>query len=120
VERIDDRRDGDYNASGLENRATPAVAIGAFAAGIATNRDGAMRQIFALLAVLAVGIALSASVSACPNCKEAVAAQPAEVASMAKGYNWSVMFMLGMPATLLGTGTFMVVRAVKRGTLPEM
>ena len=58
--------------------------------------------------------------AACPNCKEAVAAQPAEVASMKNGYNWSVLFMLAMPFTLLGTGAFMVSRAVKRGTLPEM
>ncbi len=56
----------------------------------------------------------------CPNCKEAVSAQPAEVASMARGYNWSVLFMLAVPATLLGTGAFAVHRAVKSGFLPEM
>jgi hypothetical protein len=39
---------------------------------------------------------------------------------MARGYNYSVFLMLGMPFTLLGTGLFAVARAVKRGTLPEM
>src|SRR5262249_42876942 len=39
--------------------------------------------------------------TACPNCKEAVAAQPSEVAGMARGYNWSVLFMLAVPFTLL-------------------
>jgi hypothetical protein len=58
--------------------------------------------------------------AACPNCKEAVSAQPAEVASMARGYNWSILLMLGVPATLLGTGAFAVHRAVKNGFLPEM
>ena len=58
--------------------------------------------------------------AACPNCKEAVAAQPAEVASMKNGYNWSVLFMTAMPFTLFSTGAVMVRRAVKRGTLPEM
>ena len=57
---------------------------------------------------------------ACPNCKEAVAAQPSEVENMARGYNYSVLLMLGMPFTLLGTGLFAVARAVKRGALPEM
>jgi len=57
--------------------------------------------------------------SACPNCKEAVSAQPAEVANMARGYNWSIMLMLGVPATMFCTGAFVVRRAVKLGTLPE-
>ena len=64
--------------------------------------------------------ALAAPVSACPNCKEAVAAQPADVASTARGYNLSVMFMVSMPFTLLGTGIFAVTRAAKRGLLPEL
>jgi hypothetical protein len=58
--------------------------------------------------------------SACPNCKEAVAAQPSEVAAMARGYNWSVLLMLAVPATLLGNGTHMVVRAARQGALPEL
>lgn len=81
-----------------------------------------MRQVFRLPAVLvlSVWLALATEASACPNCKEAVAAQPSEMASMATGYNYSVMFMMCMPFTLLGTGAFMVARAVKRGALPEM
>ena len=46
--------------------------------------------------------------------------QPNEVAGMKNGYNWSVLFMMAMPFTLLGTGALMVARAVKQGTLPEM
>lgn len=69
--------------------------------------------------VLALVLGISAEVSACPNCKEAVAAQPSEVANMKNGYNWSVLFMMAMPFTLLGTGALMVARGVKRGTLPE-
>jgi hypothetical protein len=76
-----------------------------------------MRRLFAILVVI---LGFAVEVRACPNCKEAVAAQPSEVASMKNGYNWSVLFMLAMPFTLLGTGAFMVARAVKRGTLPEM
>ena len=39
---------------------------------------------------------------------------------MSRGYNWSVVFMLVVPFSMLGTGAFMVHRAAKRGTLPEL
>ncbi len=67
-----------------------------------------------------VAIVLASPVAACPNCKEAVSAPPEDVASMARGYNWSIMLMLGAPVSLLTTGAFMVRRAVKLGTLPEL
>jgi hypothetical protein len=57
--------------------------------------------------------------NACPNCKEAIAAQPADGARLKEGYFYSILMMVGMPFTLLGTGAFFVVRAVKRGALPE-
>jgi uncharacterized paraquat-inducible protein A len=79
-----------------------------------------MRLVQRLLPVLVLVLGLSAEVSACPNCKEAVAAQPDEAATMKNGYNYSVLFMMAMPFTLLGAGSFMVARAVKRGVLPEM
>ena len=73
-----------------------------------------------LLPALLLALGLAAPLRACPNCKEAVAAQPEEVAEMKSGYNYSVLFMVGMPFSLLGIGSFMVARAVKRGVLPEM
>ena len=69
--------------------------------------------------VLSLLLLFAGEASACPNCKEAVSAQPADVANMARGYNLSILLMLGVPVTLLGTGAFMVRRAVKLGTLPE-
>ena len=68
-----------------------------------------------LIASCGVGQAL-----ACPNCKEAVSSSQGEVATASMGYNWSVMFMLCVPFSMLGTGMFVVRRAVKRGLLPEM
>jgi len=74
--------------------------------------------------VLAVGVVLSvkggSEATACPNCKEAVSATSSEAANMADGFNWSVMFMLSVPFSLLGTGAFMVRRAVKNGSFPEL
>ena len=79
------------------------------------------RNHFFLVFVVLVLILISTSnVRACPNCKEAVAAQPAEVAAMARGFNYSVLFMLAVPFSLFSTGAFVVARAVKRGTMPEM
>ena len=57
---------------------------------------------------------------ACPNCKEAVSASEGEVSSASMGYNWSIALMLCVPFSLLGTGAFVIRRAVKRGILPEM
>ena len=39
---------------------------------------------------------------------------------MSRGYNWSVGFMLAVPFSLIGTGAFMIHRAAKRGSLPEL
>ncbi len=79
-----------------------------------------------LLSALALFLLLGASqASACPNCKEAVAAQDSgqggqPPSSMGNGYNYSVLFMMAMPFALLGTGAFFITRAVKRGALPEL
>jgi hypothetical protein len=83
-----------------------------------------------LLPALALGVCLALvarPAAACPNCKEAVAAQDSiageegkPASSSANAYNYSVLFMMAMPFTLLGTGAFFLARAVKRGTLPEL
>jgi hypothetical protein len=81
-----------------------------------------MRRFGWRLVILTALLYLSSahSVLACPNCKEAVSAPPADVANMARGYNWSIMLMLGVPVSLLGTGALMVRRAVKLGQFPEL
>jgi len=76
-----------------------------------------MRAIFGALLLTAM---LATAAPACPNCKEAVAAQPGgEGQRLADGYAKSIYLMIGMPMLLLGTGAFVVARAVKRGSLPE-
>lgn len=70
---------------------------------------------------LALALVAPGSAPACPNCKEAVASQnPEEAQRLKSGYFYSILLMIAMPATLLGTGAFVIARAVKRGTLPEM
>ena len=69
------------------------------------------------LLIVSIGVSQA---FACPNCKEAVSSSEGEVASASMGYNWSVVFMLCVPFSMLGTGMLIVRRAVKRGLLPEM
>jgi hypothetical protein len=78
---------------------------------------------FRLLSWLFAAILVLSSAApawACPNCKEAVSLQPADASRMAEGYNWSVMFMLVVPFSMIGTGAMLVHRAARKGLLPEM
>jgi len=79
-----------------------------------------------VLAALVLALGLAGEASACPLCKEAIAAQDESAQRggkpttfMKNGYNWSVLFMMAMPFALLGTGAWMVARAVKQGSMPE-
>ncbi|WP_435006903.1 hypothetical protein P12x_004350 [Tundrisphaera lichenicola] len=66
-------------------------------------------------------LALGGEVSACPNCKEALANQGGpEAQRLADGYSYSIMAMIAMPFTLLGTGALLIARAARRGTFPEL
>jgi hypothetical protein len=60
------------------------------------------------------------NLSACPNYKEAVSLDAGEATNLSNGFNWSVVLMLTVPFSMLGTGAFMVRRAVRQGTFPEM
>jgi hypothetical protein len=74
-----------------------------------------------VLALMTASLLLpAASASACPNCKEAIAAQPAEAGKLKDGYYYSILLMMSMPFILLGTGAFFVARAVKKGALPPL
>ena len=55
-----------------------------------------------LTLALAVGVicSLAGVVTACPNCKEALASDGGNVVA---GYFWSILFMMSMPFVILGT-----------------
>jgi hypothetical protein len=57
---------------------------------------------------------------ACPNCKDAVAEQGEETGNAKAGYSYGVILMLAAPFTLLGLGSYFVVRAAKKGILPDL
>ena len=74
----------------------------------------------ALIAAISSAPISGGAAMGCPNCKEALASQTGEGANLKDGYFYSILLMMAMPFTLLGTGAFFVVRSVKRGSLPEL
>lgn len=72
-----------------------------------------------ILLAFALVLVFVADATACPGCKEAIAAQPKDAARLKDGYFYSILFMMAMPFLMLGTGAFFVVRAARRGALPE-
>jgi len=83
-----------------------------------TGLPSVRRRRFSLpVMALALVMTCSASVWACPNCKdstpEAGAGITADGQSVARGYFWSILFMLcvpGMLVTAVGTGFYFAVR----------
>ena len=67
--------------------------------------------IIVAIAFLALGMDAA---SACPTCKDSVAQNDPHYQSMAKGYYYSILFMLSMPFIIVTTfGTF-AYRSVKK------
>lgn len=79
-----------------------------------------MRPLPKIAIALALVLGVASDGRACPNCREAVANQAGDAGLQANGFAWSILFMMAMPFTLLGAGSLMIVRAVRRGGLPEL
>ncbi|MEX2140727.1 MAG: hypothetical protein WD894_15805 [Pirellulales bacterium] len=72
------------------------------------------RRLFPLVAALAVVLLFAATASACPNCKDALAANDPEHSGVVKGYFYSILFMMGMPFAFLGCFSAYMYRQVLR------
>ena len=65
--------------------------------------------------VIAVGLAVvAAEAFGCPNCKDAVAGSDPEGMNLARGYFYSILIMLAMPFTLVGSFGAYVWREMRR------
>ena len=66
--------------------------------------------------VLSAFLFLSPAIHACPMCKDAIAAsnQDDEPNLLPAAFNQSILFMLGVPYTVLGIGGFLIYRGVKK------
>ena len=70
-----------------------------------------------VVVVLVVGSPL---LDACPGCKDALAENDPQQAQMARGYFWSILFMMAMPFALVGTfGTFCYLEIRRKRTAEQ-
>ena len=67
-----------------------------------------------LLIALAIVLLVNSAAWACPNCKEAMAAQDPSHGGLVKGYFYSILFMMGTPYLLLCLWGAWVYRSVKK------
>ncbi|MEI7781504.1 MAG: hypothetical protein WCJ18_06215 [Planctomycetota bacterium] len=76
------------------------------------GKSAALRIALLLLATVVV---LSAGEAfGCPNCKDAVSANDPEGMNLARGYFYSILIMLAMPFTLVGSFGAYVWREMRR------
>lgn len=60
-----------------------------------------LRKILCCTAALLLACCLVGVAEACPTCKDQIAGDPAAY-NIARGYMWSILFMLSMPFLILG------------------
>jgi hypothetical protein len=67
----------------------------------------------AVLAFVALAVLLFADIaSACPNCKDGIAANDPHHASIVRGYFYSILLMMGMPFALITCFSLYMYREV--------
>jgi len=69
-----------------------------------------LRVLFSLVLILAI----AAVASACPNCKDALAANDPTHSGVVKGYFYSILFMMGTPFAIIGGFSLYMYRQVQR------
>jgi uncharacterized membrane protein YjgN (DUF898 family) len=83
---------------------------------LTSTRSIAHRAVLVLLAVVVV-LAFSATASACPTCKNALAENDPHHQNMVAGYFYSIIFMMSMPFLLITTFSLYMYREVRRARL---
>jgi hypothetical protein len=71
-------------------------------------------RVLILLCALVVVFVGATTTAACPNCKDALAANDPEHNSLVKGYFYSILFMMGMPFALVTCFSIYMYRQVLR------
>jgi len=73
-----------------------------------------MRARILFTACLLVAVCVAAEAFGCPNCKDGIAANDPEGMGLARGYFYSILLMLAMPFTLVGSFGAYVWREMRR------
>jgi hypothetical protein len=81
---------------------------------ISPQSDRRLFRLAILIAIVAAAVCLADVAAACPTCKDSVAQNDPQYQSMARGYYYSILFMLSMPFIIVTAfGTF-AYRAYKQ------
>ena len=73
-----------------------------------------------LIAMALIMVLLIASVAAaCPTCKDGLAHSDPHGKSIAAGYYYSILFMMGMPFAILGTFGGLAYLSIRRARLAQ-
>jgi heme/copper-type cytochrome/quinol oxidase subunit 2 len=79
-----------------------------------------MNRVLRIAAILALAaILVPALLSACPLCKEAEADTPGGSASLGRGFYYSILLMIAVPWTAVGTVAFLIFRKRRRARTSE-
>ncbi len=70
------------------------------------------RNVVHIMFVLAVLLACALGADACPACKDSFGAGQNE--AVGEAYSWSILFMLGVPLTIVSVATVAIVRRVRK------
>jgi hypothetical protein len=70
------------------------------------------RNVARVIGTILVVLLCAAAVEACPNCKEALAANDPEQSGVVRGYFYSILFMMGMPFAFIGCFSVYMYRQV--------
>ena len=70
-------------------------------------------RVMVMLVVL-VAVVITAEAMGCPNCKDGVNTADPQGLNVARGYFYSILFMLAMPFTLAGSFAAYVWREMRR------
>ena len=73
-----------------------------------------MRHSHLAAVAVAVVVLVAADALGCPNCKDAVNTSDPDGLNMARGYFYSILLMLAMPFTLIGSFSCYVWREMRR------
>ncbi len=90
----------------------PSAVVGSRRVRRSASRSGIALLIAVTIAILILPIDPAA---ACPTCKDQLAAGEA---GLARGFYWSILFMLGMPASILGAWAIAIWRLCRRRSSP--
>ena len=72
-----------------------------------------------MAATVTVCVLAACEAMACPNCKDAVNTSDPEGLNVARGYFYSILIMLAMPCTLIGSFGIYVWREMQRQKLTD-